>query len=97
MLVITGTYIVKPGLRDEFLEEIFKSGIYAEFLKEEGNISYDYYYPCGNSDAVFFFERWKDREAWEAHKAAPHTEKLQEIKAGYLTGFEPGIQGDMAV
>ena len=92
MLIITGTYIIKTGKREEFLKEIIDQGIYAEFLREEGNISYDYYFPYNEPDGIFFFERWKSVEAWEAHKAAPHTQKLQEIKKEYLTGFNPGIQ-----
>ena len=97
MLVITGTYKVKPGLRDEFLRAVIDKGIYSEFLKEDGNISYDYFFPYGNDDDIFFFERWESREAWEAHKAAPHTEALQVIKDEYLSGFEPGVLGEMDV
>ena len=95
MLIITGTYKIKPGKREEFLRAVFDEGIYDEFLKEDGNISYDYFFPYGNEDDIFFFERWADRDAWEAHKVAPHTVRLQEIKDEYLTGFTPGIVGDI--
>ena len=94
MLIVTGTYKIKPGKRDEFLKTVNDQGIYAEFLKEPGNISYDYFYPYGNADDVFFVERWKDRDAWEAHKVAPHTMRLQPIKDEYMTGFAPGYVGD---
>ena len=95
MLIITGTYKVKPGKREEFLKAVHEQGIYAEFLKEEGNISYDYYFPYGNADDIFFFERWENRDVWEAHKVAPHTVRLQALKDEYLAGFEPGVLGDL--
>ena len=95
MLIITGTYKAKSGKREEFLRAILDQGIYDEFLKEEGNISYDYYFPYGNDDDVFIFERWESRDAWEAHKVAPHTARLQDIKNEYLTGFVPGVVGEI--
>jgi len=91
MLIVTGTYHIKTGKRDEFLKAVIDQGIYAEFLKENGNVSYDYYFPYGKEDDIFFFERWNDADAWEAHKAAPHTMKLQPIKDEFMTGFTPGI------
>ena len=95
MLIVTGTYKVKPGKREEFLGAVVEQGIYNEFLKEEGNISYEYYFPYGNDDDIFFFERWKNRDAWEEHKAAPHTARLQEIKNEYVIGFTPGLVGEI--
>ena len=93
MLIVTGTYKIKPGKRNEFLQAVINQGIYAEFLKEKGNISYDYYFPYGNDDDVFFFECWENMDAWEAHKSAPHTLKLQPIKDEFLDGFIPGTVG----
>ena len=95
MLIVTGAYTIKPGKREEFLKEILDQGIYAEFLKEKGNISYDYYFPYGNDDDVFLIEHWEDKDAWEAHKSAPHTLKLQPIKDEYLIGFTPGIVAEV--
>lgn len=95
MLIVSGTYKIKPGKRDEFMKTIYDQGIYAEILKEKGNISYDYYYPYGNADDVYFIERWSDRDSWDTHKVAPHIVKLQDIKNVYMTGFEPGILGEV--
>jgi len=95
MLVVTGTYIAKPGKRDEFVKAIYDQGIYSEFLKEDGCISYDYYYPYENPDAIFFVERWETPDAWEAHKVAPHTQRLQGIKDEFMAGFEPGFLGEI--
>ena len=95
MVIVTGTYLIKPGKRDEFLKAIYDQGIYAEFIKEKGNISYDYYYPHNNDNDIFFFERWEDMDSWEAHKKAPHTQKLQPIKDEFMTGFTPGVAAEV--
>jgi quinol monooxygenase YgiN len=56
------------------MKALCDQGIYAEILKEKGNISYDYYYPYWKHDTdVYFIERWSDRDAWEAHKVARDT------------------------
>jgi len=95
MFVVTGMYVAKPGKREEFVKAIYDQGIYDEFLKEEGNISYDYYFPYGDPDGIFFVERWENPDAWEAHKVAPHTVRLQDIKNEYMAGFVPGFLGEM--
>ncbi len=95
MLIVSGTYKIKPGKRDEFMKVIYDTGIYAEIKKENGNMSYDYYYPYMNDNDIYFVERWSDRDAWEAHKIAPHIVKLQDIKNEFMTGFEPGILGEL--
>ncbi len=95
MLIVSGTYKIKPGKRDEFLKNVYDQEIYAEILKEKGCVGYDYYYPYGNANDIYFVERWSDRDAWEAHKVAPHIVKLQDIKNEFMTGFEPGILGEL--
>jgi len=95
MIIVSGTYKIKEGKRDEFMKILSDEGICDENLKENGNIGYDYYYPVGNETDVHFIERWTDRDSWEAHKAAPHVQKLQGIKEKYMTGFEPGLLGEL--
>ncbi len=95
MLIVSGTYKIKPGKRDEFMKTIIGQGIYAEILKENGCLGYDYFYPYGNDTDIYFIERWSDRDCWEAHKVAPHVVKLQDIKSEFMTGFEPGILGEL--
>ena len=95
MFVVAGTYIVKTGMRDDFIKAIYDQGIIGEFRKEEGNISYDYYYPYEDPDGVFFVECWENLDAWEAHKVSPNTAKLQPIKGEFTTGFKPGLLGEL--
>jgi quinol monooxygenase YgiN len=95
MLIVSGAYKVKPGLRDEFMKVLYDEGILKETRAENGNIGYDYYYPYESETEVFFLERWENRDCWEAHKIAPHIRKLQTIKDKYLSGFTPGIVGEI--
>ena len=95
MFVVTGKYILKPGQREDFLKAIYDQKIIDEFRGEEGNISYDYFFPYEDPDGVFIVERWKDADAWEEHKIAPQTARLQDIKSEYMTGFEPCFQGEI--
>jgi quinol monooxygenase YgiN len=96
MLIVSGTYSIKPGLRDEFMKIIYDEGILAATKGETGNIAYEYYYPYENDTDVFFVERWTDRDCWEAHKVAPHIQKLQGIKEKYMTKFIPGLLGELS-
>lgn len=96
MLIVSGSYKISPGKRDEFMKIIYDEGILAETRKENGNQGYDYFYPYEDENAVFFLERWTDRDCWEAHKVAPHIQKLQGIKEKYMTGFEPGLLGEFS-
>ena len=95
MYVVTGMYNVKPGMRDAFVKAIYDQGILSAFLKEEGNISYEYFFPYENPDGVFFVERWTNLDSWEAHKVSPDTIKLQAIKGDFTTGFTPYFHGEL--
>ena len=96
MLIVSGAYQIKPGKRDEFMRAIYDGGIIGKIRAEQGNIGYDYYYPYESETEVFFVERWDTRDAWEAHKVAPHvTGALKELKDAYMTGFVPGVVGEL--
>lgn len=94
MFIVSGTYVIQPGKRDEFMKEIYNQGIIAKIREEKGNISYNYFYPYESSNGVYFVEQWENREVWEAHCTAPHVVgELKALKDAYMTGFEPGLLG----
>lgn len=96
MLIVSGAYQITPGKRDEFMKAIYDQGIIDQIRAEAGNLGYDYYYPYESGTDVYFVERWASRDAWEAHKAAPHvTGALKELKDRYMTGFAPGMVGEL--
>lgn len=94
MWIVSGTYVIKPGKRDAFVEQVIAQGILDKILKEDGNIGYDYYYPLEDADQVFFVERWISEAAWKAHLEAPHVaQDLKALKESYQDGFLPGVLG----
>jgi quinol monooxygenase YgiN len=98
MLIVSGAYQIKPGKRDEFMKSLYEEGIVEKIRGEQGNIAYNYYYPYESETDVYFVEQWENRDAWEAHKIAPHvTGALKELKDNYMTGFAPGILGELQV
>lgn len=96
MWIVSGTYIMKPGKRDEFVKEVAAQGILEKILKEDGNIGYNYYYPLEEADQVFFVEQWDDEAAWKKHLEAPHVvQDLKALKDLYQAGFQPGVLGEL--
>jgi quinol monooxygenase YgiN len=91
MLAILVRYAIKPGKRAEFLKVIQEEGIHAQSKNEKGNVGYDYYYPVDSSEDILLIEKWSNREAWEAHKQASHTQKLQGIKEKYVLSMTPEL------
>ena len=70
MLLVECTYRCKPGLRPRLLE-IVKPNIEGS-RKEPGNISYTHYPDLYDEDAMFVFEKWETREAFELHGKTEH-------------------------
>lgn len=94
MHIVSGLFVIKPGKRDEFMKAVYDQEIIAKIRAEDGNISYTYYYPYENQDAVYFIEEWEDASKWQAHCSAPHvTGDLKALKDVYLSEFYPGLLG----
>ncbi|MBI9108990.1 MAG: antibiotic biosynthesis monooxygenase [Spirochaetales bacterium] len=70
MVLIIAKQVVKADKVDEFLE-VTKSLI-AGSNNEEGCIEYVLYRDQKESNIFHFVEKWKNRDAIKAHKAAPH-------------------------
>jgi len=49
----------------------------AETLKEPGCLSYDLHVSVSAPETLVFVERWRDREALEAHFRTPHIATLK--------------------
>lgn len=96
MWVVSGSYRIKPGKREEFVQNVLDLQILDKILGEEGNVGYQYYYPAGSADDVFFVEQWENEAAWKKHLEAPHvTHDLKALKDQYQTGFQPGLLGEL--
>ena len=83
MIVLNVTYKCKPGMRDAFLQAIYREGVDAACRAEDGNIRYDYFIPADNSDELLLVEKWRDAASLTAHAAQPHMVRLRAMKAEF--------------
>jgi quinol monooxygenase YgiN len=71
MLIVTGSVTARADtlerLKEGSLEHVRRS------RAEPGCISHAVYVDCENSLRLFFFERWADRAALDAHFGVPET------------------------
>lgn len=50
-------------------------------LKEEGNITYDYYQLCTDPSQILLFEKWKSAEDLAKHMQSPHFVAMQKTSS----------------
>ncbi|MFC3691455.1 putative quinol monooxygenase [Chenggangzhangella methanolivorans] len=77
---------VKPQEMDGFLA-VMKENVRGS-RKEPGNVSFDAFQSEAGGDAIYLFERWKDRAAFETHMTLPHL-KAVVAKAGTAAAGAP--------
>lgn len=70
MVLIIAKLVVKEGKAEGFIEAA--QPLIAGSNAEAGCIEYILYRDRDNSDIFHMVEKWKDLDAIEAHKAAPH-------------------------
>lgn len=75
-------YILTPGTKEKFIEEIYALDIPAKTRNEDGCLGYDFYVAC-DKDEIILFEAWEDEQALSRHITMPHLIKLREIKEKY--------------
>jgi quinol monooxygenase YgiN len=75
-------YIMKPGTKEKFIEEIYSLEIPQITRKENGCISYEFYTSC-DKDEILLIEKWENKEALSNHIETPHLKKLRELKEIY--------------
>lgn len=69
MIIVTGSVVAKPDTFEEMrklaIEHVERS------RKEPGCLSHDVHVDCQNPMRMFFFEKWEDDAAIQAHFALP--------------------------
>lgn len=78
------TYTVKPGLREEFIQKVVRSGLLEKIRREDGCLGYEYYCSMENAEVVFLMEQWDSEEQQKVHLKQPHMELLKTIKNCYV-------------
>lgn len=80
MLGINVTYIMKPGMREEFLRRLEEGKFRQAVLAEAGCLGYNYYRSVEDENALLLVERWTDRQAQQAHLQQPHMALVRSAK-----------------
>lgn len=82
-LTLCVTYHAKPGMRDAFIREVFAGGVLDETRREDGCISYQYFFNAENDDQILLLEKWFSEDHQKAHMKQPHMDILMTIKNRY--------------
>lgn len=78
------TYTAKPGMRENFLQEVEENRILEAIRGEDGCISYDYFLAAEDGDCLLLVEKWATGEQQKTHMAQPHMKTLAEIKGRWI-------------
>lgn len=84
-ILLCVTYTMKPGTRDDFLQEIRSSGVLSQIRAEEGCLSYAYYLSEEHTDQILLVEKWESEALQQAHLKQPHMRIVQQAKDKYVT------------
>ena len=91
MILAKFTYIIKEGKRDAFIEAANKIDLINSTRNEKGNISYEYFLPIENENAVVCVESWENDEVFGAHRGTDHVVKFQDVKKEFVVDMVPQI------
>ncbi len=69
--------------RDAFYGELTGQKLDEMCRADRGCIQYKYFYPIGEDNKIFLWEKWADRECLAEHAAKPHMTELRALKEKY--------------
>lgn len=87
-LTLTIIYTTKPGMRQNFIDEIVKEGLLDKIRSEEGCMAYDYYASEDDANRLMLIEKWETSAHQEVHLSQPHMDTLRLIKERYIEQTE---------
>ena len=82
MILVAGTIKYQPGAIERLKSAMQK--MVAATRQEDGCINYDFAVDVADPDTLIIFERWRDRQALEAHFQTTHMAAWR--KAGEAAG-----------
>ncbi len=59
------------------------SGIVDRVRNEEGNLGYEYFYPMDDSETVLLIDKWKSKEALDAHHKSLMMGEIAKLREKY--------------
>jgi autoinducer 2-degrading protein len=89
MLSLLVTIKIKPGYRDAFVESLLEDAR-GSVNDEPGCLRFDVLQDSADPNRIFLYEVYKDEQALEAHRQAPHFQKWRETVKDWFDG-EPHL------
>lgn len=82
-LTVNIYYTGKNGSAKEFAREMTESGLVSKIRAEEGNERYEYFFPLDDPGTVLLIDRWRDRQALDAHHKSEMMEEIAALRKKY--------------
>ena len=82
-LIINIYYTGKNGSARKFAEEMESSGIADRVRAEDGNESYEYFFPMNDPETVLLIDVWKSDEALDAHHKSEMMDEIAKLRDKY--------------
>lgn len=71
------------GNAKKFAEEMVASGIVDNIRAQEGNETYEYFFPMEDNETVLLVDRWKDQNSIDIHHASSMMKQITELRNKY--------------
>ena len=84
MVIITALFIVKPGKESEF--EVLAKSMVEKVKAELGAVEYTLHKGVENPRIYFFYERYADQAAYEAHRTTSYLAQFSADNASLIEG-----------
>lgn len=84
MIIVHGTFPVKPELREDALELMHRMAIASR--GENGCISYEFYVGLSDPNKLLLFQEWESVEALQGHFDTEHMEDFLKVLPDVLDG-----------
>ncbi len=84
MIIVHGTFPVKPDLREDALELMHKMAVASR--AEEGCISYEFYVGLSDPNKLLLFQEWESVDALQGHFDTDHMEDFLKVLPDVLDG-----------
>lgn len=81
-------YEMAEGTRDAFLKDLMDNKISESARQVKGCVQYQYMVPVDDPNLLVLMEKWESEDARQVHMAAPHFQKIQELKGDRVVGWK---------
>lgn len=82
-IVVNIFYTGKNGSARKFAEEMTAKGIVDRIRAEEGNLSYEYFFPMDDAETVLLIDCWTNQEALDFHHKTEMMQEIAELREKY--------------